>query len=65
MKGRTGDEAGRLSLGQIMKELMNFIKDFVINFVFYPEDNRVSLRRLKQGGNLTVLHFRNTTKASE
>lgn len=43
--GRTGDEAGRLSMGQIMNELTNFVKEFVV----YPEDNRESLKRFKQG----------------
>lgn len=43
-KGRTRDEAGRLSMGQIMNELTNFVKEFV----FYPEDNSTLLKRFKQ-----------------
>lgn len=44
-KGRTRDEAGRLSMDQIMYKLTNFVKEFVV----YAEDNRESLKKFKQG----------------
>lgn len=37
------DEAGRPSTGQIMTELISFVKELI----FYPEDDRESLKSFK------------------
>lgn len=47
-------------MGQIMKELINFVKEFL----FYPEDNRESLKSFRQSFR-SVLDFRNIAKATK
>ena len=60
-KKKKRDEAGRPGTGQIMTELISFVKEFI----FYPEDDRESLKSFKQRDSMTVLRFRGIIKATE
>lgn len=44
-----------------MTELISFVKELI----FYPEDDRESLKSFKQRDSMTVLHFRGIIKATE
>ena len=59
-KKRGGGEAGRPSTSQILTELTSFVREFV----FYPEDDKESLKSFKQRDSMTALHYRNIIKAT-